>query len=80
MYEIESNFWIYSYAIINFQVVGQYFQFCKKILSFLRSLSAVSGLGEIMKLYLLQERPTIVESCLGSVSKEKQNRNQVFTR
>ena len=42
-------------AITNFQVLDQYFPFCKKILSVFRSWSAASCLGPIEKLYLLKK-------------------------
>ena len=59
------TFWIYSYANTNFQVLSRYFPFCKKILSFFRSSSAVLGLGPIETLCLLKERPTTVASGIG---------------
>ena len=62
-----STFWIYSYATTNFLVLVRYFPFCKKILNFFRSLSAVSGLGSIEKLYLWKERTTTIVSGLGSL-------------
>ena len=49
------TFWIYSDAITNFQVLDQYFPFCKKILSVFRPWSAASCLGLIEKVCLLKK-------------------------
>ena len=49
------TFWIYSDAITDFQVLGQQFSFCKKILCVFRSSSSVSSLGLIEKVYTLEK-------------------------
>ena len=48
-------FWIYSDARTNFQVLGHYFPFCKKILSVFGSSSFVSSFGPIEKLCPMEE-------------------------
>ena len=70
------TFWVYSDAITDFQVLGQYFPFCTKILSVFRSSSAVSGLGPIEKLYLLKKAYNRCVRPWFAIIIKKQNRNQ----